>query len=140
MRKFLIVYIACSISFLLLFIFSQKIVPKSTEEPNIELSLILNKNSFHPNETLQIQYILNSTSKTENLTIFTYGILTEKNLTLLKQLETIQLEKGVNTLNYTYSLPSCFKCEGIKRENFITAMMVYKSIAKNSTVKIELVE
>jgi hypothetical protein len=82
------------------------------------------KSVYHSAEVMNLTARIYSEAELENVTVAVYGIdgrfNTEKNL---------DLEKGVNELSFTYTLPRCNVCGGIRAGDYNLSFSVrYKNI------------
>ncbi len=97
-------------------------------------NVITNREVYHSSELMKIKAIVESDANIENVTVKVSGINGR-----LNQERTIELTEGLNEVSFSFHLPRCNVCGGIREGDYdITAEVIFGdiSLTKVKTVSI----
>lgn len=86
---------------------------------------------YHSSDVTNLSIVIYSDSNLENVTVMTNGINGRLNTERV-----LNLKKGVNEVSFTYTLPRCNVCGGIRAGDYnLSCTVTYKNITvENSTM------
>ena len=87
-----------------------------SKDPNTELDILsfsTDKKTYHSKERMNVTIVIKSSDILENVSVKVYGIKDRHGNYRLNAEKSINLSKGINTIPFTYTTPSCYGCAGI---------------------------
>ena len=113
-----------------LIIFSRYRIKEIGIKSNVSLSLSSDRKVYHSSELVKLTAFIYSDSRMENVTVRVNGINGR-----LNQRKTLDLKPGMNEVTFTYRLPRCNVCGGIRPGNYeLSCEVIYQNLTvKNST-------
>ena len=105
------------------------------ERPVLHLvNFSADKNLYHSAELVNLSLTVYSGADLENVSIILRGINNR-----LNRRKIVSLNKGINTFYFTYRLPRCNVCGGIRPGSYeITCVVAYRDIKLVNSTKIEI--
>ena len=128
-KLFLVILIIIGLSFIF------GCVTEQEEGITISLkNLSTDKALYHSSENVNLIAMIYSKSALENVTVMANGInerLNEKRI--------LNLKKGLNEIHFSYKLPRCNVCGGIRAGNYnLSCMAIYKNTTAEKSITINI--
>jgi len=102
--------------------------------PEVEMSLSTDKETYHSNELMNITVAINSSSNLQEVNVRVYGI--NARVYRIDKTEKRNLTIGTNTITLSYKTPRCYGCAGITPGTYqINANLTYNGNVIASTTK-----
>ncbi len=124
------------LAFLLLslFILTSGCVKQPEDLKVFLVNVSTDKTIYHSSELVNLSVVLDSNTGLKNVTVMVSGI----NGRLTEQ-KTLDLDKGSNNVQFTYTLPRCNVCGGISAGMYdLTCVVSYGNKTLNGSVSIDI--
>ena len=110
-------------------------VTEQNEETTISLkNLSADKTLYHSSENVNLIAMIYSKSDLENVTVIANGIngrINEKRI--------LDLKKGLNEIHFSYKLPRCNVCGGVRAGDYnLSCMAIYKNTTAEKSITINI--
>jgi len=93
-------------------------------------NLSTGKALYHSSENISITAEIYSNSALENVTVMANGINGR-----LNEQKILDLKKGINEIYFSYKLPRCNVCGGIRAGNYnLSCRVIYKNITAEKSI------
>ena len=110
-------------------------VTEQEEEITISLKNIsTDKTLYHSSENVNLSAMIYSNSNLENVTIMANGIDGR-----LNEQKILDLKTGINKIFFSYKLPKCNVCGGIRAGDYnLNCEVIYKNITTKESITINI--
>jgi len=107
------------------------------EEAEIDLlNVSTDKDIYHSAEVMNLTVLIRSSSDVENVTVTANGINGRMNIE-----KTLNLDAGENGMSFTYKLPRCNVCGGIRAGTYdLTCEVSYGGMTVKNSTSVQIVQ
>ncbi len=128
-KLFLVILIITGLSFI------SGCVLEQNEGITISLkNLSTDKTLYHSSENVNLTAMIYSKSDLENVTIMANGINGR-----LNEQKILDLKKGINEMHFSYKLPRCNVCGGIRVGDYnLSCRVIYENITAEKSITINI--
>lgn len=104
------------------------------------VSITPDKEVYHSHESMKLDISLDSSHGLQNVTVNANGLKNKYGKILFNETVVVDLVQGVSNVTFSYTMPTCSSCKGLKRGEYIVNIIIIyqEEILVNGTTNVTL--